>query len=149
MEIVLIVFAFIALLLFIVWMPFFRKTKERSDNDGAKQNLRDETNVELYKEHKAEIENDFSDGAIDEENYQYLLAELDNSLLQDIAAAEKKSDIPAGDKQLSLLWPISLSFFIVAFSVALYIKQGTLENLMATPIASHSNQQGQQSAEQQ
>jgi len=149
MEIVLIVFAFIALLLFVVWMPFFKRTAKNTENDGEKQNLRDETNVVLYKEHKAEIEKDFSDGAIDDENYQYLLAELDNSLLQDIAAAEKKSSIPTNTKQFSVLWPISLSLFIIAFSVALYIKQGTLETLMTTPIASHSNQQEQPSAEKE
>lgn len=145
MEIVLIVLVFIALLLLVVWLPFFKNTTKSS----AKQNVRDETNVELYKEHKAEIEKDFSDGAIDEENYQYLLAELDNSLLQDIAAAEKKPTAPITIKQFSVIWPIALTFFIVAFSVALYLKQGTLEVLMTSPTASHVNEQGQMSAEQQ
>lgn len=149
MEIVLIVLVFVALLLFIVWQPFFKRAVQSSDNDGSKQNLRDETNVELYKEHKAEIAKDFSDGAIDEENYQYLLAELDNSLLQDIATAEQKSSVSTTTKQFSVLWPIALSFFLVAFSVALYVKQGTLESLIATPIASNANQQEQASAEQQ
>jgi len=149
MEIVLIALAFITLLLFIVWLPFFKKAQGNTDNDTAKQSLRDETNVELYKEHKAEIEKDFSDGAIDEENYQYLLAELDNSLLQDIAAAESQSNEVISTKQFSVLWPASLSLFIVAFSVAIYLKQGTLENLMTAPVASHANQQGQQSAEQE
>ena len=149
MEIVLIVVAFIALLLFIVWIPFFKKTVSNAEADVAKQNLRDETNVVLYKEHKAEIEKDFSDGAIDEENYQYLLAELDKSLLQDIAAAENKSVLPTNSKQFSVLWPIALSLFIVVFSAALYIKQGTLETLMKAPIASHDNQQRQGSVEQE
>lgn len=149
MEIVLIVFAFIVLLLFIVWLPFFKRTKESTDNNGVKQNLRDETNVALYKEHKTEIEKDFSDGAIDKESYQYLLAELDNSLLQDIAAAEKTSNMPVNTKHFSVFWPISLSFFIIAFSVIIYLKQGTLESLMTTPTASHANQQTQQTAEQE
>ena len=149
MEIVLIAVAFIALLLFIVWVPFFKSKKESAEQIEAKQSLRDDTNVELYKEHKAEIEKDFSDGAIDEENYQYLLAELDNSLLQDIAAAENKSDEPVNTKQFSVIWPISLSLFVVAFSVALYLKQGTLENLMATPMASHDSQHEQLSLEQE
>jgi len=149
MNIVLIVFAFVALLLFVVWMPFFKRSANKTENDGEKQNLRDETNVVLYKEHKAEIEKDFSDGAIDEESYQYLLAELDNSLLQDIAAAEKKPDFSTNPKTLNVLWPISLSFFIVAFTMAIYIKQGTLETIMTTPIASHANGQEQQSAEKE
>lgn len=149
MEIVLIAVAFIALLLFIVWVPFFKSTKESSAQINAKQSLRDDTNVELYKEHKAEIEKDFSDGAIDEENYQYLLAELDNSLLQDISATETKPEEPANTKSFSVIWPIALSLFVVAFSIALYLKQGTLENLMTAPMASHDHQQEQQSLEQQ
>lgn len=146
MEIVLITFAFVVLLLLVVWLPFFKRSQSDTENN-VNQNLRDETNVQLYKEHKAEIEKDFNDGGIDEENYQYLLAELDNSLLQDIAAAEKKSSEPATVKQFSVLWPISLSLFLVAFSTGLYLKQGTLENIMTTPAASHSNQQ--QSVEQE
>jgi cytochrome c-type biogenesis protein CcmH len=149
MEIVLIVFIFVALLLFVVWMPFFKRTPNNIKNDATTQNLRDETNVVLYKEHKAEIEKDFSDGAIDEENYQYLLAELDNSLLQDITTAEKKSEIPSSTRQFSVLWPIFLSLFIVAFSTILYMKQGTLEALMTTPVASHGNHQEQASVEQE
>lgn len=55
MEIVLIAVAFIALLLFIVWVPFFKSTKESSAQINAKQSLRDDTNVELYKEHKLSL----------------------------------------------------------------------------------------------
>lgn len=153
MEIALIIFFFIALLLYIVWLPFF-KTRSKDKNSKStqaspKKNIRDETNVELYKEHKAEIEKDFSDGGIDKENYQYLLAELDNSLLQDIEAAEKESKIIVSNKSLNMLWPLSLSLFIIAFSITLYVKQGTLMAFITTPSAEHSNQQTQMSAEQQ
>ena len=148
MEIILITLIFIALLLFIVWLPFFRTSTTKIDNNGQ-HNLREETNIVLYKEHKAEIEKDYTDGAIDEESYQYLLAELDNSLLQDIATDKEKPKSPKTIKNLSVVWPILLSCFIVAFSVALYLKQGTLDALMATPIASHSDQQSEQSPEQE
>jgi len=153
MEIVLIVLVFIALLLYIVWLPFFKGISKGVNDSVAqeapKNNLRDETNVQLYKEHKAEIEKDFSDGGIDEENYQYLLAELDSSLLQDIEAAEKASKVTVISKSFSVLWPVSLSLFIIAFSVILYIKQGTLTALIATPNAAHTSQQSQMSNEQQ
>jgi len=144
MEIVLIAFIFIALLLLIVWLPFFKKAKE---NNQSKQGLRDETNVVLYKEHKTEIEKDYSDGAIDEESYQYLLAELDNSLLQDVTASEKTQ--VKNTNHFSVLWPISLSLFVVAFSVAVYLKQGTLDSIITTPMASSANQEGLQSSETQ
>lgn len=153
MEIVLIVLVFIALLLYIVWSPFFKSISKDVNNsavqEAPKNNLRDETNVQLYKEHKAEIEKDFSDGGIDEENYQYLLAELDNSLLQDIEAAEKASSVTVTSKNFSVLWPVSLSLFIIAFTVVLYVKQGTLTALIATPNAAHASQQSQMSDEQQ
>ena len=153
MEIVLIVLVFIALLLYIVWSPFFKSISKDvnniADQEAPKNNLRDETNVQLYKEHKAEIEKDFSDGGIDEENYQYLLAELDNSLLQDIEAAEQASKVTVVSKRFSVMWPVSLSLFIIAFSVALYVKQGTLTALITTPNAAHANQQSQMSTEQQ
>ncbi|WP_159818253.1 c-type cytochrome biogenesis protein CcmI [Colwellia sp. 20A7] len=146
MEIVLIAFIFIALLLLIVWLPFFKKTKE---NNQSTQGLRDETNVVLYKEHKTEIEKDYSDGAIDEESYQYLLAELDKGLLQDITTTETKQHEVRSTNNFSVLWPISLSLFVIAFSVALYLKQGTLDAIIATPMASNANQQGPQSTEEQ
>ena len=152
MEIALIVLVFIALLLFIVWFPFFKGISKgaysESAQDKPQSNIRDETNVQLYTEHKAEIEKDFSDGGIDEENYQYLLAELDNSLLQDIEAAEKESSVIVNDKHFSVLWPVLLTLFIIAFSIALYIKQGTLTALMASPNVEQSHQQDQMSEEQ-
>jgi cytochrome c-type biogenesis protein CcmH len=152
MEIALIILVFIALLLYIVWLPFFRGISKGANSESASEksqsNIRDETNIQLYTEHKAEIEKDFSDGGIDEENYQYLLAELDNSLLQDIEAAEKESRVIVDDKHFSVLWPALLTVFIIAFSIALYIKQGTLTALMAAPNVEQSHQQDQMSAEQ-
>ncbi len=161
MEIVLISLFFIALLLTVVWWPFFKgisKGISKGKNNDVVQEtpetiheetIREETNVELYKEHKAEIEKDFSDGGIDEESYQYLLAELDKSLLQDIEAAEKSSSVIVSNKQFSVLWPLFLSVFIITFSIVLYLKQGTLAALLATPSATHSNQQAQMSADKQ
>ena len=148
MEIALIVLVFIALLLYIVWLPFFKGSNSESAQEKSQSNIRDETNIQLYTEHKAEIEKDFSDGGIDEENYQYLLAELDNSLLQDIEAAEKESSVIISDKHFSVLWPVLLTLFITAFSIALYVKQGTLTALMASPNVEQSTQQNQMSEEQ-
>lgn len=149
MEIALIVLVFIALLLYIVWVPFFKGMNKNSVQGLSKKNIRDETNVELYKEHKAEIEKDFNDGGIDEENYQYLLAELDSGLLQDIELEEKKPSVTVSDKGFSVLWPLCLSVFIVAFSIALYLKQGTLTALMTSPSTQQSNQQMSGEGEQE
>ncbi len=153
MEIVLILIVFIAILLLVIWRPFFKQEKNQKNAElvtTTQKSIREQTNINLYHEHKAEIEKDFSDGAIDEENYQYLLAELDNSLLQDIESSRKDvTTVSINEKSFSIVWPVFLSLFIVAFSVALYLKQGTLDALMTEPAASHTSEKGQMSAEQQ
>lgn len=151
MEIVLILLVFIAILLWIIWQPFFKQEVTQQNAElvaSTQKGVREQANIDLYHEHKAEIEKDFSEGGIDEENYQYLLAELDNSLLQDVGTAQQTAPIAKSNKPFGVIWPISLSLLIVAFSIALYFKQGTLENLMTTPVANHSAQQSM-SAEQQ
>jgi len=149
MEIALIILVFIALLLWVIWQPFFQQDSTQQEADkvaNMQKGVREQTNIDLYHEHKAEIEKDFNNGGIDEENYQYLLAELDNSLLQDIDSANQSSNPmlsvkPNSIKPFGLVWPILLSLFIIIFSSVLYLKQGTLKNLMATPVASQESQQ--------
>lgn len=146
MEFLLISLTFLILLLLVVWRPFLRQDKQVFV-DNAK--LRDETNVSLYHEHKKEIEKDYSEGGIDEENYQYLLAELDNTLLQDIEATKTTEKITTGtSKQYSLFWPLGLSVFIVIFSIALYNKQGSYKLITEMP-AGHGQQQSMSQEEMQ
>ncbi len=151
MEIVLILLAFIALLLLMIWRPFFKqeKTQQHADIVAVAQNdIREQTNIGLYHEHKAEIEKDFNEGGIDDESYQFLIAELDNSLLQDVETTPKTLIKPDESKAFGVIWPIALSLFILVFSISLYLEQGSLENLMITPLANHNTQQSM-SAEQQ
>ncbi|GAA6170783.1 hypothetical protein NBRC116592_04530 [Colwellia sp. KU-HH00111] len=152
MEIVFILLAFIALLLIVIWRPLFKQEKNQQNAElvaSTQKGVREQTNIDLYHEHKSEIERDFNEGAIDEENYQYLLAELDKSLLQDVSATESDNNSATSTKPFSVLWPISLSIFVLVFSVALYVKQGTLATLMSSPTPAQANQQSAMSAEQQ
>lgn len=151
MEFIVISLVFLILLLFIVWRPFFKQSKQAETNSK----LRDETNVRLYHEHKKEIEKDYSEGGIDEENYQFLLAELDKTLLQDIEQKNKDDNLEAeqgNDKvkrQFSVIWPIALSLFIVVFSLALYDKQGSYQQIVQVKqMPENHAQQEQMSAEQ-
>jgi cytochrome c-type biogenesis protein CcmH len=138
MEFIFIGLAFLILLLLIVWRPFFKQDK-KVNLDNAK--LRHETNVSLYREHKKEIEKDYREGGIDEESYQYLLAELDNTLLQDIEAGASEKEVSVVQyKQFSVLWPMGLSLFIVIFSIALYSKHGSFNKVTQMP-AGHAQQQ--------
>lgn len=123
MEFLVISLIFIILLLSMIWRPFFSQKKSPVEVEGK---LRDETNVRLYHEHKAEIEKDYEEAKIDEENYQYLLAELDNSLLQDIENTESTaSKNSANNKTYSPFWPLGLSLFVVFFSFVVYQQQGS------------------------
>lgn len=128
---------FIILVLGIIWWHFIGSDSTPANRHQAREN----TNVELYHEHKAEIEKDFEQGAIDEENYQYLLAELDKSLLQDITEAENATvNVPVNHKKLSILWPVFLSLFILAFSITFYQEHGALEQLSLEKIDVNSEQ---------
>ena len=139
MEFLVIALIFLILLLVIVWRPFF---KQKTLVVRVDTQLREDTNVRLYHEHKKEIEKDYSEGGIDQENYQYLLAELDSTLLQDIESTsknvgEKKTNV---SKPYSPLWPLGLSVFIIIFTVALYNKQGSYKLITELP-SGHGQQQ--------
>ena len=137
MEFLIIGLIFLILLLLMVWRPFF---KQKTQEVSVSGNLRDETNVRLYHEHKQEIEKDYNENRMDEENYQYLLAELDNTLLQDIESTAKADNVAIGKgKTFSPFWPLGLSVFIIIFSVALYNKQGSFNTITELP-AGHGQQ---------
>ncbi len=144
MEFLVIGLIFLILLLLIVWRPFF---KQKTQDVRVDSSLRDETNIRLYHEHKKEIEKDYGEGGIDEENYQYLLAELDKTLLQDIESnSTEEKAITKVSKTYSPFWPLGLSVFIIIFSVALYNKQGSYK--VITQLPSGHGQQAAQSQEE-
>ncbi|MBU2869233.1 c-type cytochrome biogenesis protein CcmI [Colwellia sp. E2M01] len=131
MEFLVISLVFLILLLFMVWRPFFKQKAQTKNSTG---NVRDETNIRLYHEHKKEIEKDYSEGGIDEENYQYLLSELNSTLLQDIESTSKdEKPSTEATKAFSPYWPLGLSVFIITFSVFLYNKQGSYTQITQLP----------------
>lgn len=139
-ELLVIVVSLIIFMLVIVWSHFLTQNRARQ---GVDNSFRDQTNVELYHEHKAEIEHDFKQGNIDDENYQYLLTELEHSLLQDIEenSSEAKGQSRKKDKPLSIAWPIILSVFILAFSGYFYNQQGAFDQIVNTPQSSATDQE--------
>ncbi|WP_440876171.1 c-type cytochrome biogenesis protein CcmI [Thalassotalea sp. PLHSN55] len=134
-ELIITIVGFLLLILLVIWLPFLRQSSgQASDDESSEQNFRDETNVELYHAHKAEIERDFEQGSIDEENYQYLLEELNKSLLQDIEGNKNAAkEFDARRKHFSVLWPSVITVFVLAFSFGLYIKNGAYEELSQEP----------------
>ena len=78
---------------------------------------------------------------IDEESHQYLLAELDKSLLQDIEQNKKaQATNQASTQKLSVLWPIGLSVFVLMFSLAMYSQHGAYERLAQPRIVANEGQ---------
>jgi cytochrome c-type biogenesis protein CcmH len=126
MELIFIIIAFLLLVLVVVWAPFIKQQDSKISIDDTQ---RDETNIRLYHEHKAEIEKDFTQKNIDDENYQYLLTELDNTLLQDMENQDLENKTPQDIKAMGIAWPVGLSVFILAFSFYLYGEIGTYEKL--------------------
>ncbi|TWX59413.1 c-type cytochrome biogenesis protein CcmI [Colwellia hornerae] len=144
MELIFIIIVFLLLILAVVWAPFI---KQHQNNISIDDTQRDETNVRLYHEHKAEIEKDFQQKNIDDENYQYLLTELDNTLLQDMENQDLADKAPQETKVLAMAWPVGLSVFILAFSFYLYAEIGTYEKL--TTMTPQEPMQQSVNAEQQ
>jgi len=144
-ELLMILIGFVLLLLIVIWKHFIQQPKQAAFDAGN----RDQTNIDLYHEHKAEIENDYQHGNIDEENYQYLLTELDQSLLQDMEHADKEKALNENDKSLSIVWPAFLSVFVIAFSVYFYSNNGSYQLITETPRAQAPDQQASTSAQQQ
>lgn len=140
-EVLVLIIVFILLLLAIIWWHFISSTRTAVVEQNEES--REETNVSLYKEHKAEIEKDFSEGNIDQESYDYLLAELDKSLVQDIEQnSAEQAQKAASSNKLSVVWPIALSLFVLIFSVFMYSKQGAYKKL-SQPRIDMSQQQAQ------
>ena len=147
LELIILIVAFVLFILVIVWLPVLRQSQKVGLVDNSQ---RDDTNIRLYHEHKQEIEKDFSQGTIDDENYQYLLSELDKSLIQDIEVnkiASAKEQIV--DKPISMLWPATLSLFIIIFSFMLYSKNGAYQQLSKPIPTAQAPVNSQQKAQQQ
>jgi len=108
---------FSAVLLVVAIVIVFRHFMQSKLQVADQKNMRGETNKDLYHEHLQELEKDFREGGIDEENFGYLKSELDRSLIQDISATEK--ELEAVDKKTSMLWPVAISIFIVVFLLAI------------------------------
>lgn len=125
MAVIITLVVFILLILLIIWGHYLSQVKK----DDIDQDSRDHTNKTLYHEHKAEIESDFLQEKIDQENYQYLVAELDKSFLQDMEENQAHSNTVKMKQQISVIWPSVISVFVLVFSVVVYQKIGAFEQL--------------------
>ncbi|KGK00565.1 c-type cytochrome biogenesis protein CcmI [Thalassotalea sp. ND16A] len=133
---------FLLLACLILWHHFFKSSLYSADQS----NMRGQTNKDLYHEHLKELEKDYREGGIDEENFEFLKEELDQSLLLDMSATAKEQQ--AKDKQTSLLWPAMMTLFIVAFSAAYYHQHGAYADVELAASQPANHPQGEQSQAQ-
>ena len=130
--------AFILLTLAIIWFHFLRQNNQAQ----SLEQYRDQTNVQLYYEHKAELEADFEQGNIADEDFKYLMAELNKSLLQDVEAAEQAQSADSQAlKATSLVWPSVITLFVLVFSFGFYLQTGAYEVLSEPQAAQPSAEQ--------
>lgn len=142
-EVLVLIIVFILLLLAVIWWHFIASSKQQAE--AFSNEVREDTNVALYKEHKQEIEKDYREGNIDQESYEYLLAELDKSLVQDMEQASAEQLVKEKSSQrLSVIWPISLSLFVLIFSLVMYSKQGAYKVLSQPRITAGAESPQQQ-----
>lgn len=135
-ELIILIVTLLLLILVVLWGHFL---SVKNIPMVAKDSQRDDANIQLYYEHKAEIERDYQQGSLDEESYQYLLAELDNVLLQDMSASQSNSiDSTSKAKSFHILWPITLSLFILIFSFTHYTYSGAYEQLMQPQVSNQN-----------
>lgn len=144
MTVIITLIIFILVILAVVWSHFLARQKA-----VINEQIRDTTNVDLYHEHKAEIEQDYAEQKIDQESYQYLLAELDKGLLQDMDENNQGKNTEVANKPMSILWPIAISVFVLVFSFLLYQKNGAFEQLSQPQSQGQQQSQGDVSAQQQ
>lgn len=109
---------------FVVWPLLKAKSEsvfERSD-----------VNVELYREHKSELDSGLAAGRIESKEYDVLLRELDLSLLAEESAGSVSN---AGDSRSGRLLLLCLLPLLVVFSVFWYLQYGAAQDVEISQLA--------------
>jgi cytochrome c-type biogenesis protein CcmH len=132
---------FIVIALLIVWRIF---ATPKNTLGAENTNIRQETNVTLYHEHLASLENDLAEGSIEQESYTQLKAELDKTLVQDVDPNQAQEEVSQGR---SILWPIAIAFTIVSLSLYTYMIVGAYPQI-SSPMALNEDPHGQLPPEQ-
>lgn len=131
----------IVIALLIVWRIF---ATPKHAIGAENTNIRQETNVTLYHEHLAQLDNDLAEGSIEQESYDQLKAELDKTLVQDVDPNQQQQKVHHGR---SKIWPIVIALSIVSFSFYTYMILGAYPQL-SEPTASQNSPHGEIAPEQ-
>jgi len=117
---------------FILWPLMGTKRDAVEVTLQGTQAERQQTNVNLYREHVKELEANRARGAIDEAQYQVLLTELQRALLQDSEPDSVVSDT-AVHRGKGTLWVLAI--LVPVLSVAWYWRHGAAQDWQIADIA--------------
>ncbi|QDE29621.1 c-type cytochrome biogenesis protein CcmI [Shewanella polaris] len=122
--------------LIMIWVPHFRQTKLLQAEESG---VRRQTNLELYAERLAILEKELHNEHLDQVEFDALKKELEINLLQDM---QQKGDdsLDVEMKPKSALWPVFMTFCLLAISGYLYQQLGAYDELANPPQASNPHQ---------
>lgn len=121
---------FLLALLFVL-LPLWRgRTKENRDNE-----LRKEANVNLFHEREADLQADLESGNLDQQQFNQLIAELQHTLLADVASIAEEKPL-ANQKKQNRLTKKSATVETVQLSSANFIVPAVLALLI--PLLAYS-----------
>ena len=116
-----VVVLFVLALLFILW-PYIRCHAEQPSS----ADLRQSTNVLLYRDHMADIEESLATNAITQAQYEELKLELERNLLEDSRVSEAETEPPVSSRKNIMVFGGVIAALLVA-SVYLYSQLGAYE----------------------
>lgn len=125
--------------LFVV-IPVFRTYRrlngaDRGEDAPLARDNRTVQNIAIYKDRKAELENELTIGNISNEQFDQLLEELENNLLEDAENTQTSASIVETASKPSALGAVAISVLSIALigvcSLGLYIKFGAYDDVVA------------------
>ncbi|ABE56842.1 Tetratricopeptide region [Shewanella denitrificans OS217] len=111
--------------LLLIWIPHFRQQHLLQTEASG---VRKQTNLEVFAERLANLEQEFQQGQLEQQEFAALKQELEVSLLQDI----KQVGDDSLDNQIQkkgLFWPSLMSITLLALSGYLYQQLGAYQQL--------------------
>jgi cytochrome c-type biogenesis protein CcmH len=107
----------------IIFLPLFLGRKATVTVSDQQQQ-----NIAIFKDRLAELEQEKSQGNLDESNFLQLKTELEKSLLSDVADTATSTFAPVAVSSKHWLIIGSLTFFTVLLSLAMYVDLGRSED---------------------
>jgi cytochrome c-type biogenesis protein CcmH len=108
-----------------VLVPIIRRHQK------SRTGLRDQLNIHIHKEHLLELENDFKEGNIDEEEFNSAKHELERNLISDITDTEEDKDQTVTSISFKTIIPIVV--VLPVFVIVTYLMLGDIDMVSIQP----------------